>query len=127
MDESAIVRIAKGKVDDQFTKVCNDRFITNDQLEVKMKSIWEFARSRAHKGLVGLVMLFLAALLMLSVRGAYVQGDYALTQSQAISKLDKGMSLTVQAVTIEQKHLKEAIARIDTTLNKVAKTINGGD
>ena len=125
MDESSVKRIAKSNVDDQF-KICNDRFITDKQLEVKMKSIWEFAKSRAHKGLVGLVLLFLGALLVMSVRGAYIQGDFALTQSQAISKLDKGMSLTVQAVTIEQKRLKEAIARIDTTLNKVAKTINGG-
>ena len=126
MDESSVKRIAKSNVDDQF-KICNDRFITDKQLDAKMKSIWEFAKSRAHKGLVGLVLLFLGALLVMSVRGAYIQGDFALTQSQAISKLDKGMSLTVQAVTIEQKRLKEAIARIDTTLNKVAKTINGGD
>lgn len=125
MDESAIVRIAKEKATDQF-KICNDRFITNDQLEVKMKSIWEFARSRAHKGLVGLVLLFLGALLVMSVRGAYVQGDYALTQSQAISKLDKSLSLTVQAVTIEQKRLKGSIARMDSLLNNVVHSINGG-
>jgi len=64
MDESSVKRIAKSNVDDQF-KICNDRFITDKQLDAKMKSIWEFAKSRAHKGLVGLVLLFLGALLLL--------------------------------------------------------------
>lgn len=95
MDEKTMERIACSTVDKQF-RDCQDRFISREYLEDKLTNLWDFARSRAHKGMMALVILFLASILLLSIK-----------QMMAMSVLDKNVSLAIQRVEAQLDYLEK--------------------